>query len=52
MMLQALYQALYVDSSAFQWIHFTPHGIIRGKLSPANYGWNPFGNITFKHVKN
>lgn len=29
----ALYEALYVSRAPFQWVHFTPHGIVRGQVS-------------------
>jgi hypothetical protein len=32
-MLQALFDALYVQCTPFQWVHFTPHGVIRGRVS-------------------
>lgn len=32
-MLEALYDALYVSRTRFQWIHFTPHGVVPGHLS-------------------
>ena len=32
-MQQALYAALYEERNLFQYIHFTPHGIVRGSLS-------------------
>lgn len=41
-MIQALYTALYEDNAPFQWIHLTPHGVVRGAHSPAWYGWRPF----------
>jgi hypothetical protein len=37
----ALMEALYERPRAFQWVHFTPHGTIRGAMSPACYGWHP-----------
>jgi hypothetical protein len=32
-MLQALYDALYVHRTAFVWVYFTQHGLVRGRLS-------------------
>lgn len=33
MMLQALYDALYVSFRRFQWVTFTPHEVIGGQMS-------------------
>ena len=32
-MLQALYDALYVDRARFIWVHLTKHGVVRGRIS-------------------
>ncbi len=40
-MTDALYDALYVKPAAFQWVHFTKHGVVRGAMSLACHGWNP-----------
>ena len=33
----AIYQALYVDRTVFQWIHFTPYGVVAGRISKDHY---------------
>lgn len=35
----ALFEALYITPVAFQWIHFTPHGVVPGGLSLHALGW-------------
>jgi len=32
-MLEALYTALYVERTPFQWITLTPHGVVKGRIS-------------------
>ena len=32
---RAIFAALYLEHSRFTWVHFTPHGTVRGGLGDA-----------------